>query len=462
LDEEDTVIDLKAMMKIMEPLLFTVPGLLVTDAEGRLIFVNKMYEEILGYKQEDLIGKFAYDVIPGSRMHIVAKTGKEEVHSFFRMKNGEWIIVNRLPIRDGDKIVGAMCCNVLYCDTTFTTFDGLKRLMQEMNQYKTELNRLRGARYSIEQIVGSSRPVAIMKELIAKIALTKSTVLITGETGTGKELVAHAIHQSSSRSHQPFIRINCAAIPPDLLESELFGYDEGAFTGARKGGKLGKFELADHGTLLLDEINQMPLHLQPKLLRVLQEKEIERVGGTKSLDIDVRVICTTNKDLSEMVENNEFREDLYYRINVAAIDAPPLRSRGDDIPLLVEHFIAKMNRELGLHIEGIADEVMKQFEVYDWPGNIRELENTIERAANIALSGMLTQEHFENLYLRIENRKRGGVKDTDLSSAKAKAEKVAIMEALKRCDGNITLAAKTLGIHRTVLHGKIRKYKIKN
>jgi len=276
------------------------------------------------------------------------------------------------------------------------TINKIKSLSAEIRQYKSELNRIRGAKYSLDQIIGNSAKIKKMKEMIVKAAQTKSTVLIFGETGTGKELVAHAIHQQSRRNYQPFVRVNCAAIPGELLESELFGYEEGAFTGAKRGGKVGKFELANFGTLLLDEINQMPLYMQSKLLRVIQEKEIERLGGNRPIEIDVRRIFTTNQNLAELVQQNKFREDLYYRINVVSIDIPPLRERIEDIPMLVRFFIAKINKELGLSISGIDKKVLKLFMAYDWPGNIRELENAIERAANLALQGNLKLEHFEN------------------------------------------------------------------
>ena len=232
------------------------------------------------------------------------------------------------------------------------------------------------------------------KELARKVAQTKSTVLITGETGTGKELFAHAIHQASTRRHQSFIALNCAAIPKDLIESELFGYEEGAFSGARKGGKPGKFEMAHQGTLYLDEIDQLPLLVQSKILRAIQEKEVERIGGTRTTHTDIRLICTSNRNLRELVDKGEFREDLYYRIHVVSLHVPPLRERLDDIPELVNHFIAKINRGLGLNIRGIERDVLESFKRYYWPGNVRELEHVLERAANIALSGYLRRLPF--------------------------------------------------------------------
>jgi PAS domain S-box-containing protein len=449
--------------EILERVLEAMAGVLITDEQGRIVYLNDAYTKIIGLSREEVIGKLATDIVPGSRMHIVAKTGQEEIGSIFKLKNGESILVNRLPIKKDGKIIGAIAFSTINAKdslSTQNTITNVRRLTQELNQYKNDLNKLRGAKYSLDMIIGRSPSIDKVKTLIEKVAQTKSTVLITGETGTGKEFVAHAIHQSSSRSHQPFIRVNCAAIPADLLEAELFGFEEGSFTGAKKGGKLGKFELANNGTLLLDEINSMPLQLQPKLVRIIQEKELERIGGTKSIDVDVRLICTTNQDLYQMVENGEFRSDLFYRINVMTIDTPPLRARHEDIPVLVEHFISKINKELGLNINGIDEDVIALFCSYNWPGNIRELEHSIERAANIVLSGKLSIEHFENLCLRMESE-NSKQKDAGLASARAKAEKHAILEALALTNNNVTKASAILNIHRTVLYDKMKKFGIK-
>jgi PAS domain S-box-containing protein len=315
---------------LMSEILDSLYCTLLVDAAGNIAFINKKYAEILGVDRNTVIGQPVEMVVPHTRMPIVIKTGQEEIGSVFRLKNGETIVCNRIPIRNSDQVIGAVAL------TTFTRMDELATFMQQIQQlnleldiYKKELGKLRGAKYSFEQIIGGTPAVAQLKNLAQKVSQTKSTILITGETGTGKEFFAHAIHHASPRNHCPFIRLNCAAIPKDLLESELFGYEEGAFTGAKKGGKPGKFEQAHAGTLLLDEINQLPLSLQSKLLRVIQEKELERVGGLRTIEIDVRLICTTNQDLYELVRRGEFREDLFYRINVVELNIPPLRERLD-------------------------------------------------------------------------------------------------------------------------------------
>lgn len=441
----------------------SMPGIVVTDLQGRIMFLSEKYAEILQVDRKESVGKHVTEIIPGTRMHIVAKTGIEEMGSIFKLKNGETVLVNRMLVKKNGQVIGvAAFGSISERDeiSTSATIEKINKLSQEVKQYKNELTKLRGAKYSLDRIIGNSLKIIKMKELIIKVAQTKSTALINGETGTGKELVAHAIHQQSNRNHQPFIRVNCAAIPSELMEAELFGYEEGAFTGARKGGKIGKFELANCGTILLDEINQMPLYMQSKLLRVIQEREIERVGGTRPKEIDVRFIFTTNQNLFDLVKQDKFREDLYYRINVVSIDIPPLRARLEDIPLLVQYFIKKINRELGLSISGIDEKVLKIFQEYHWPGNIRELENTIERAANIALHGKLMLKHFESFLLRIEKENYKG-KASSLKSARNKAEKEIIIKALAQTNTNISATARLLGISRSVLYDKMKKYSIK-
>lgn len=410
----------------------SMPGVVVTDLEGKIVFLSDKYAEILKVNRQEVIGKDVAAVIPGTRMHIVAKTCREEMGSLFKLKNGESVLVNRILVKKEGQIIGVAAFSSLSAGdelSTDTTIRKISHLSQELNQYR-------------------------------KVAQTKSTVVINGETGTGKELVAHAIHQQSNRNYQPFIRVNCAAIPGNLLESELFGYEEGAFTGAKKGGKVGKFELADCGTLLLDEVNQMPLYLQSKLLRVIQEKEVERVGGNKPQEIDVRLIFTTNQNLLDLVQEGRFREDLYYRINVVSIEIPTLRSRVSDLPLLTGHFITKINKELGLSITGIDDQVIAIFQQYHWPGNIRELENTIERAANLALQGNLRLEHFEHFLLRVKKERHQPENEADLESVRSKAEKETIIRVLAQTNANISAAARILGINRSVLYERLRKYNL--
>lgn len=448
--------------EIMKYLLEAIDFVLVTDADGKIVFINNNHAKILGVTPENLIGKPVQDVIPDTRMHIVAKTGEEEIGSVFKLKNGQNIVCNRIPIRKGKDIIGVVAITAFKeMNELIPLLEQIERLNIEIHHYQKELRELRGARYRADNIVGNSAEIIKLKNIITNVAQTNSTILISGETGTGKELVAHSIHDLSKRRYKPFIRLSCAAIPENLLESELFGYDEGAFTGAKKGGKAGKFELAHEGSLFLDEINQLPMIMQSKLLRIIQEKELERVGAISSKRIDVRLICASNQSLLEMVKEGNFREDLYYRINVVEVNLPPLRDRLDDLELLVNFLVEKINLEQGIYISGVDKKVFDLFKLYSWPGNVRELEHVLERAANTILKGQLKVEHFN--FMRIF---QAGANENDCSAVeklkdvKGKAERDAIIRAVVEAGGNKSQASEKLGIDRSVLYDKIRKYKI--
>jgi len=437
---------------------------IVTDSEDRIVAISDHYVKILNRKKKDIIGQPVFKIIPNTIMPMIRKAGQPDC-KLFTLANGETVIAHYVPLIKGNNILGVFAytsMNTIKYMSTISTLDLVRRLNDELNQFKNELQKLRGAKYSVNNIIGSSASITEAKELARKVAQTKSTVLITGETGTGKELFAHAIHQASPRRHQPFIALNCAAIPKDLIESELFGYDEGAFSGARKGGKLGKFEMAHQGTLYLDEIDQLPLPLQSKLLRAIQEKEIERIGGTRTIYTDIRLVCTSNRNLRELVEKGEFREDLYYRVHVVSLQVPPLRERLDDIAELVNHFIAKINNGLGLNIQGVHKDVLKSFARYHWPGNVRELEHLLERAANIALSGHLNVYHFERFVPRLLDgtANKPIEKFANLNDLRIKLEKDAIISILQMTRGNKKRAAEILQIDRSVLYKKMSRYKI--
>lgn len=312
-------------------------------------------------------------------------------------------------------------------------------------------------------IIGTSEPMREIYDVIKTVAPTPTTILITGETGTGKELIARAIHENSPRTEHPFIKINCAAIPENLMESELFGYEKGAFTGAANR-KIGRFEQADTGTLFLDEIGDLPKDMQAKLLRTIQDREFERVGGVQTIRVDVRLIAATNKDLIQDVQNKEFREDLYYRINVLPIVLPPLRERKSDIPLLVNHFIDKFNRKLNRHVRRVEPEVEQFFCEYDWPGNIREMENLMERLILLANEdtiryGQLPAEIFASVPddLITPELTQGSIKEIVKGQAEA-VESHIIARVLEQCGKNVTRAAHRLGISRKGLQLKMIKY----
>ncbi|MFY9324558.1 MAG: sigma 54-interacting transcriptional regulator [Syntrophomonadaceae bacterium] len=309
------------------------------------------------------------------------------------------------------------------------------------------------------KIIGSSPIISELRNTLLEIAASPSSVLITGESGTGKELFAQAIHYCSKRAKGPFIKLNCAAIPESLLESELFGYVEGAFTGARRGGRTGKFELANEGTIFLDEIGDMPLTMQAKLLRVVQEKEIERIGDDRPTAIDVRIISATNKDLSALISQNRFRLDLYYRLNVVNLHIPALRERKEDIPLLTSHFIQELNRKLGRQIRDVDEAAMSLLMQYHWPGNVRELINVLEKTMNFCHSPVLRPEHLAT-YLRQQTSVPYETSKLSLKTGLLATEYEQIRAALKASRGKRQQAAKILGVSRTTLYRLMKKHQM--
>ncbi|HHT9117817.1 MAG TPA: sigma-54-dependent transcriptional regulator [Candidatus Hypogeohydataceae bacterium YC38] len=316
-------------------------------------------------------------------------------------------------------------------------------------------------RYEFENIIGSSGPMQEVFAMVRKVAVTDSSVIIYGESGTGKELIAQAIHANSPRGNKPFVKLNCVAIPEGLLESELFGHEKGAFTGAVTQ-KIGKFELANEGTIFLDEIGDMTLATQSKILRVLQEREFERVGGTKTIKVDVRIIAATNKDLKKAVEDKQFREDLYFRLNVVPIQLPPLRERKEDIPPLVEHFLKEASLKVKKEIKSISKDALEVLTEYNWPGNVRELENCIERAAVITEGEFIAKESLP-LYLTGPEEARPISQEAGISldESLAAMEKKLILEALSQAGGIQVKAARLLGITERSLWHRIKKFDIK-
>ncbi len=328
-------------------------------------------------------------------------------------------------------------------------------LYAEHERLKAEVATLK-ARNRYERIVGKSQKMVTLMETVAQVAPTRASVLITGDSGVGKELVADAIHELGNRSKGPFIKVHCAALSASLLESELFGHEKGSFTGAISQ-KKGRFELADGGTIFLDEIGEIDAATQVKLLRVLQEKKFERVGGEKSITVDVRVVCATNRDLLKEIEKGNFREDLYYRLNVVHLDVPPLRERKEDIPLLMTSFLSQFNKENDKNIEGFSNGAKKAMLSYDWPGNIRELRNSIESAVVLSRSSVI---EVEDLPSSIRLADKSTQLSLEVGITLAEAEKQLILSTLVMNGGNKTRAAETLGIGRKTLHRKLQEYQI--
>lgn len=432
------------------------------DKDGRIVYINRCFLEFLGLNEEDVLGKVVTEVEPTSKFLETLKYRQAEVAKRHVFSNGKEAIVHRIPIIDEkDNLIGGFGM-LLFDDyeKLKQVTEQIEKIHKELNLYKNEIAKMNRAKYSLDDIIGESKPMKQAKSKVKKLARVNSNILIIGESGVGKELFAHAIHNESERNEFPFVSINCSAIPENLLEAEFFGYEDGAFTGARKGGNIGKFELANGGTIFLDEIGDMPLYMQAKLLRVLQEKEVVRIGSNKVVKLDVRVICATHKNLEQLVNEGKFREDLYYRLNVLSLDIPPLRQRREDIPLLVQRFVEKFYKETGLYRE-IPEEVMNILCNYDWPGNIRELKNIVERICVNADDTEVTVNDLPaailNKTFRIEHKKNQGLKEI-----MENIEKEIIISTLKECNNNKSLAASKLNIPRASLYRKIEEYNIES
>lgn len=436
---------------------YSSDGFLTIDNMGILTYINQTGADILGIDREESIGKYVGDLVDFEPVILsVLRTGKGYTDKEFIVgnhKNGvkHHFVKSAIPIRDEDgKIIGVI--------------DHFRKIKRVHNMIRN----LGGnyAKFTFDNIIGDSPKIRECIRLGEIAARSSSNVLIYGESGTGKEMIAQSIHNASIRRNESFVSINCAAIPSELMESELFGYEGGAFTGALKSGQIGKFELADGGTIFLDEIGDMPLHMQAKLLRVLQEKQFTRVGGREILEVDVRIICATNKDLLSECKKGNFREDLYYRLNVLNIYLPPLRERIEDLEILVQHFINKINEKIYGKVEGISDQALELLRQYNWPGNIRQLENIIERAINICPGKIIgVNEISINLPEEIKKYKEDKIKTFERQEEYTiktleEIEREAIEKVLSITDNNISQAASLLKISRNTIYNKIKKYGI--
>lgn len=460
------ITDLTEMRSLMEAILnSTNDAISVVDEKGCQIFINPAYTRITGLSEADVLNKpCTVDIAEGESMHMqVLKTQKPVRGVSLKVgPSKKPVLVNVAPITIGGKLRGSV--GVIH------DVSEIRKLSEELEHARSLIRRL-AAKYTFEDILGNSELIKAAVNQAKHAADTPATVLLRGESGTGKELFAHAMHNASSRYGGPLVRVNCAAIAESLLESELFGYDEGAFTGALKGGKKGYFEEADGGTVFLDEIGEINPGVQAKLLRVLQEKEIVRVGGTKSKQINVRVIAATNANLEQRITEGTFREDLYYRINVVPVFVPPLRGRKDDIPLLTAHFRKKLGQEFGRKVAQISPEVINILLEYDWPGNVRELENVIGQT-------IINMKYNEEVILPHHVPSLGKSRNTQLTAAGDKqsitgplkigektldeildsVEKKVLQKTLHETKGNKTMAAKVLGIALRSLYYKLEKH----
>lgn len=436
---------------------YATEGIQITDAEGNYIFCNQAFTAITGIPVEQRLGRNVRDVQQDGATSTVLRTG-QPVHGHVNNASaGCTIVSNAAPIRDErGKIVGAI--------SVFNDRSSFIKLAQDLREQEEELRRLKGqlrkmdrSSYSFRDLLGADSAFRACVELARQAADSDAAVLITGESGTGKELFAHAIHGASRRAEAPLIRVNCPAIPASLMESELFGYEKGAFTDAKKD-KPGKFELAQKGSIFLDEIGDMEFTLQGKLLRVLQEHEVERIGGTKTIPLDVRVISATNQNLEEQIRDKRFRQDLYYRLNVIQIRIPPLCQRRGDIPLLMEEMLKKHN-DKGVPIT-LTKEAMALLMEYDWPGNVRELENTAERLLLFRTGSEISKSDV----LNVLGERKPGASALPQGATLAQLEAMAIRDALKRHGSDLAgkrAAAAELDISLSGLYKKLKGYGIR-
>lgn len=454
---------LRAVDSMFEHLREMCRGGILVDQDCRIAWIDEKYRRVLGVG-EDALGKVVEEVIPQSRMRQVVETGKPILLDIMQFEERAFVVI-RLPVRDDDgKVVGA--CGFVLVDEP----DHLKplckkfvQLQQRVADVERALLAERRAKYTFSQFVGASEAVMQVKTLGRRAAQMGSTVLLLGETGTGKELLAQAIHSASARAAGPMVGINVAAIPENLLEAEFFGVAPGAYTGATRQGRDGKFVLANGGTLFLDEIGDMPLPVQAKLLRVLQEREIEPLGSNRIVPIDVRVIAATSRDLPALVREGKFRADLYYRLNVIPIIVPPLRNRRDDIPAIADHILERLAIAIGPPTRELSAGGMAALKRYDWPGNVRELHNVLERVLAATDDYVLTEAHVEAALAGAAPRptappqpfEDGAAEAQSLPNLLQEAERSAIAAALTRAGGVKAQAARLLGISRGTLYERI-------
>ncbi|MGV8906195.1 MAG: sigma-54-dependent Fis family transcriptional regulator [Acetobacterium sp.] len=422
-------------------------GIMATDTDGMIKAINHSLCSMLGLKEEEVINKKSYPVLENWEYILdQLRRGKtyenKEIIQIVNKKEKRFDL-NVYPIKNSaDDIIGMV-----------GIFEDIQNVYNLVNKYAGL-----SATYTFDDIIGVSKQILKLKEQAKNISNSPSTVLIQGESGTGKELIAQSIHNNSNRKNSSFVAINCGAIPKNLIESEFFGYEEGAFTGASKGGRPGKFEISNGGTLLLDEIGEMPLDMQVSLLRVLQEGCVSRLGSNRSINVDVRIIAATNKVLKEEVVKGTFREDLYYRLSVIPIYVPPLREREGDIELLIKYFLKVKADKLGKPVPRLRYDLYEKLISYSWPGNVREMENCIENIIN--MDGNIT---FSFANETLENKQNNLIRSDlvyDMYSLEDWEEK-AILNCIDVCEGNMTKAARILGINRSTLYSKIKKYKKK-
>lgn len=440
-------------------------GLVFVDTKGVIRFMNKQYEDLIGVPREETYGKHITEYFPDSRLPLVIETRKPEWGWKYDYKGRGTLVVNRIPIIKDNRLIGALTqCIFRDISELKDMAKNLDILQKRVRSYQTQLSDLLTPKYTFKDILGVSDALAHAKEMAQLYAGTESAVLITGETGTGKELFAHSIHNASNRKDGPFVCLNCASIPNELLESELFGYAAGAFTGARNSGKIGKIQMARGGTVFLDEIGELPLVAQAKLLRVLEDKRVDKLGATTPEDVDFRLIAATNQNIKSIADKGSFRKDLYFRLSALNLHLPPLRERREDILVLLNDFAGNNLRR---SVE-ITDTALAALNAYPWPGNIRELKNVVELACCLIRNHDVID--IDNLPAHIiEFRASTGEQHQIINSDAARFnlkskinedEIILIKKALAECKGNKSAAASKLGISRSSLYNKMTRYSI--
>ncbi|WP_422486408.1 sigma-54 dependent transcriptional regulator PrdR [Gudongella sp. DL1XJH-153] len=431
-------------------------GVCVIDKDGMVLLWSKQATKLYGVKSEEIVGNKLEDFFPTALL-LTALEEKQPIENVYHSpRKGSYVIISAVPIFVDDELVGAVSTDRDITETANLSVE-LQSTKEKLSFLQLEVNKINEGQHSFHKVIGKSEIIKKRIDKAKKVALTNSSVLIGGESGTGKEVFARAIHQASGRKG-PFVAINCSAIPESLFESEMFGYEGGAFTGALSKGKIGKLELADKGTLFLDEIGDMPLYMQAKLLRVIQDRQVVRVGGEDPIDIDIRIISATHRDLKKMVAEGTCREDLFYRLNVVNIQLPSLKHRKEDIPIFIRAFMNEFCKENNLSLPKIDAEVFHILMDYDWPGNIRELKNTVEHLVVFSKNGEISKSSIpEEMLDRVHDVDSSiTVQTYDLKENIKNMEIETIRKAMEAVDGNKNQAAKLLNIPRSTLYHKIK------
>lgn len=436
-------------------------GIYVTDGEANTLKINKAYESITGFKRENMLNRNMHDLekegqVSKSGTLIVLRTRKSAT-ILQDFKSGKRALISSNPIFDENGNIAMVVTNVRDVTELYELEEELAKNKKLTEKYYSEIEAMRAQLLNLSDLVAKDKRTIELFEVVKRVARVDTTILLLGETGVGKEEVAKFLHKNSLRKDKNFIKINCGAIPENLIESELFGYEKGAFTGANKEGKMGLFEVADGGTMFLDEVGELPLNVQVKLLRVLQEGEIERVGGVKPIQVDVRIIAATNRDLEKMVSEKTFRSDLFYRLNVVPLIIPPLRERREDIIPLVQYYLNKLNNKYKFN-KSFSPEAIKTLYNYNWPGNVRELINAVERVVVMSSTDKILKSHLpmsSHSNVIEANVSCPGI--CNLKEAVEKVEAELIRKAFERA-GNVRDAAKILGIDAATFVRKRKRY----